>query len=155
VTRLAGGPAGHHTGMSEAFHGGPEPASTAELVRQAAEQISTLVRDELALAKAEMSEKAGSAGRGVGLFGAAGLVSLYAVLGVLTAIVLLLAHVMPAWGAALLVGIVLSLVAGVLALIGRAQVRRATPPVPEAAVQEGADIARTLTSAVQERGHRG
>ena len=35
------------------------------------------------------------------------------------------------------------------------KVRRATPPVPEAAVREGTQIARTLTSAVQERGHRG
>src|SRR5204862_4494962 len=95
-------PAGHAGVMSE-----PGTQSTADLVKQAAEQISTLVRDELELARAEMTEKASRAGRGAGLFGGAGVVSLYGILGVLTGIVLLLARVMPAWGAALLVGVVL------------------------------------------------
>jgi Putative Actinobacterial Holin-X, holin superfamily III len=129
--------------------------STAELVRQATEQISTLIRDELALAKAEMSEKASRAGRGAGLFGGAGLVSLYGVLGVLAAVVLLLALVMPAWVAALLVGIVLLVIAGVLALVGRSQVRQATPPVPEEAVRGVRADVDAVTTAVQERGHRG
>ena len=129
--------------------------ATSDLVRQAADQITTLVRDELALAKAEMSSKAGAAGRGVGLFSAAGLVSLYGALGVLTAIVLLLALAMPAWVAALVVGIVLLLVAGILALVGRSQVRQATPPVPEAAVRGARADIDAVTSAVQERGHRG
>jgi uncharacterized membrane protein YqjE len=143
--------------MSADTHGaaGPDTASTAELVRRAADQISTLVRDELAIAKAEVFEKATYAGRGVGLFGGAGLVSLYGVLAVLTAIVLLLARVMPAWGAALLVGIVLLLVAGVLALVGRSQVRRATPPVPQEAVRGVRADINTVTSAVEERGRRG
>jgi hypothetical protein len=129
--------------------------ATADLVRQAADQISTLVRDELALAKAEMTRKAGAAGRGVGLLSAAGLVSLYGVLGVLTAIVLLLALAMPAWVAALVVGIVLLLVAGVLALAGRSQVQQATPPVPDAALRSTRADIDAVTSAVQERGHRG
>jgi hypothetical protein len=126
-----------------------------ELTKQAVDQISRLVRDEFALARAEMSAKAGRAGRGVGLAGAAGLISLYGILGVLTAVVLLLARVMPAWGAAGLVGIVLLIVAGLLALAARSQVRRATPPVPEEAVRGlRADI-DTVTHAVEERGHRG
>jgi hypothetical protein len=130
-------------------------ASTADLIKQAADQISTLVRDELALAKAEMSEKAGRAGRGVGLFGGAGLVSLYGILGVLTGVVVLLGKVMPYWGAALLVGVVLLIVAGVLALVGRSEVRRATPPVPEEAVRGVRADIDTVTTAVEERGHRG
>ncbi len=129
--------------------------STADLVRQAAGQISTLIRDELTLAKAEMREKAGRAGRGAGLFGGAGIVSLYGVLGVLTALVLLLAKAMPAWAAALLVGIVLLIVAGVLALAGRSQVQRATPPVPEKAIRGVRADIDTVTTAVEERGHRG
>jgi uncharacterized membrane protein YqjE len=128
--------------------------STADLVHQAADQISTLIRDELALAKAEMSEKAGRAGRGAGLFGAAGLVSLYGVLGVLTALVLLLAEVMPAWVAALLVGVVLLVIAGGLALAGRSQVRQATPPVPEETVRGVRTDIDTVTTAVEERGRR-
>ncbi len=129
--------------------------STADLVRQAAEQISTLIRDELTLAKAEMREKAGRAGRGAGLFGGAGIVSLYGVLSVLTALVLLLAKAMPAWAAALLVVIVLLIVAGVLALAGRSQVQRATPPVPEKALRGVRADIDTVTTAVEERGHRG
>ena len=129
--------------------------STADLVKQAADQISTLVREELALAKAEMSEKAGRAGRGVGLFGGAGLVSLYGILGVLTGIVLLLGKVMTYWGAALLVGVVLLIVAAVLALVGRSEVRQATPPVPREAVRGVRADIDTVTTAVEERGHRG
>src|SRR5437764_15462935 len=98
-------------------------SSTPGLIRPAPETLSTLIRDELALAKAEMSEKASRAGKGAGLFGGAGLVSLYGVLGVLAAVVLLLAYVMPAWAAALLVGVVLLVIAGLLALVGRSQVR--------------------------------
>ena len=129
--------------------------STADLVKRAAEDISTLVRDELALARAEMSEKAGRAGRGVGLFGGAGLISLYGILGVLTGIVLLLGKAMTYWGAALLVGVVLLIVAGVLALVGRAEVRQATPPVPEEAARGVRADIDTVTTAVEERGHRG
>ncbi len=129
--------------------------STADLVRRAAEQISILVRDELALARTEVSEKASHAGRGVGLFGGAGLVSLYGVFGVLAGIVLLLARVMPAWSAALLVGVVLLIVAGLLGLVGRSQVRQATPPVPREAVRGVRADLNTVTTAVEERGHRG
>ena len=129
--------------------------STADLVKRAADEISTLVRDELALARAEMAEKAGRAGRGVGLFGGAGLISLYGILGVLTGIVLLLGKAMTYWGAALLVGVVLLIVAGVLALVGRAEVRQATPPVPEEAARGVRADIDTVTTAVEERGHRG
>jgi Putative Actinobacterial Holin-X, holin superfamily III len=129
--------------------------SMADLVKRASEQISVLVRDELALAKAEVTRKASHAGLGVGLFGGAGLVSLYGVFGVLTGIVLLLARVMPAWGAALLVGVVLLIVAGLLALVGRSQVRQASPPVPEEAVRGVRADIETVTTAVEERGHRG
>jgi hypothetical protein len=129
--------------------------STAELVRRAAEQISILVRDELALARTEVSEKASHAGRGVGLFGGAGLVSLYGVFGVLAGIVLLLARVMPAWGAALLVGVGLLIIAGLLGLVGRSQVRQATPAVPQEAVRGVRADVDAVTRAVEERGHRG
>jgi hypothetical protein len=133
---------------------GTGTASTAELIRRATEQLSTLVRDELALARAEMTEKLTHAGKGVGLFGGAGVVSLYGVFGLLTGAVLLLAKVMPAWGAALVVGAVLLLVAGVMALMGRGQVRKATPPVPKAAVQNLRTDIETVAAAVEDRGHR-
>jgi uncharacterized membrane protein YqjE len=126
--------------------------STSELVQRAAEQVSRLVRDELALAKAELAEKGKHAGIGVGLFGGGGALALYA-LGVLVAAgVLALDLVWPAWLAALVVAVALLLVAGVLALIGRSQVRRAVPPVPQSAVQSVRADLDTVKAAVQDRG---
>jgi uncharacterized membrane protein YqjE len=129
--------------------------STADLVKQASEQVSRLIRDELRLAQTELAEKGRRVGIGAGLFGAAGVIALYGVTGLLAAAVIGLAYVMPDWLAAVAVGVALLLVAGVLALIGRGQVRRATPPVPKAAVASvKADIS-TVTEAVKERGqHR-
>ena len=127
--------------------------SAAELIRRASDQITTLVRDELALARSEMTEKAKRAGLGVGLFGGAGIASLYGVFGVLTAIVLLLARVMPAWAAAGLVGLALLAFAGLLALVGRAQVGRATPPIPRTAVDSVRADIDAVKTAIQERGH--
>lgn len=107
----------------------------AELVKQLADQTSTLVRQELDLAKAEMSQKGRQAGVGAGLLGGAGVAGLLT-LGTLTAcLVLVLATAMNAWLAALIVGVVWATVAGVLALAGRARLTRAVPPVPEQTVE--------------------
>jgi hypothetical protein len=129
------------------------PPSTADLIRRATDQLSTLVRDEVALARAEMTEKLQHAGKGAGLFGGAGVVSLYGVFGLLAGAVLLLAKVMPAWGAALAMGGALLLLAGVMALMGRGQVKKATPPVPEAAVRGVRTDIETVAAAVEDRGH--
>jgi hypothetical protein len=114
---------------------GAQESSTGELVRQAAEQVSRLVRDELALAKAEMADKGKKAGVGAGLLGSGGLVALYGLAALLTAVVLGLAEAMPPWLAALIVAVVLFAAAGVLAVLGRKQVKQAAPPTPEEAVR--------------------
>jgi hypothetical protein len=131
----------------------PERA-TAELVKTAAEQISRLVRDELRLAQAEIAQKGRHAGVGAGLFGAGGLLALYGVAALLTAVVLLLAYVMPAWLAAVIVGVVLLGVAAILALVGKKQVQQATPVVPEETVHSVKEDVATLAEAVKERGNR-
>lgn len=118
--------------------------STADLVKQASEQLSHLVRDEIQLAQAELREKGKRAGTGIGLFSGAGLVALYGVAGLLTAAVLALALVMPAWAAALIVGAVLLAIAGVMALLGRGQLRRASPPKPEEAIASAKTDVRLL-----------
>jgi hypothetical protein len=128
-----------------------ESLPTAELIRRASEQLSTLVRDELALARAEMVDKAGHVGKSAGLFGGAGVVSLYGVFGLLTGCVLLLARVMPAWGAALVIGALLLAIAGLMAITGRAQVKQVGAPVPEAAVDNARRDLRAVTSAVESR----
>ena len=128
--------------------------STAELVKLAAEQISTLVRDELKLAQVELTEKGKRAGVGVGMFGGAGIVALYGVGALLAALIIGLAAVMPAWLSALLVGVVLLAVAGVLALMGKSQVKQAVPPVPQDAVASVKADINTITHSVKDRGHR-
>jgi hypothetical protein len=128
-------------------------ASTAELVRLAAEQISRLVRDELQLARAEMSVKARRFGTGAGLFGAAGIVALYGLGALVAALILALALAMPPWLAALIGGAVLFAISGLMALLGRGQFRRATPATPEQTMNSVKADVQTVTDAVRKRGH--
>jgi uncharacterized membrane protein YqjE len=130
--------------------GGDE--STAELVHRATEQVSRLIRDELALARAELTEKGKHAGIGVGLFGGGGVLALYGLGTLIAAIVLLLALAMPAWVAAVIVAVVLFAVAGILALVGKKQVSQAVPPVPEAARRSVQADVDTVKVAVRDRG---
>jgi hypothetical protein len=111
-----------------------EDASISELIQQLSEQTSRLARQEVELAKTEMTTKAKRLGVGAGAFGGAGLVALFG-LGALTAtVILLLATAVTAWLAALIVASVYLSIAGVLALVGKSKVKSATPPVPERAV---------------------
>jgi len=106
-----------------------------ELVRQLQGQVSTLVHQEVELAKAEAVEKGKKMGVGAGLLGGAGVAALL-MLGALTAfLILALALVLPAWAAALIVTALWGAVAGVLGLQGRAKVREMGKPVPEKTVE--------------------
>jgi hypothetical protein len=106
-----------------------------ELLRQLSQETTHLLKQEIELAKAEVGEKGRQAGKGAGLFGAAGVIGLGAV-GALTAcFILALDAVMPGWLAALIVAVVYAAVAGVLALQGRNKVKQATPPVPEQTIE--------------------
>jgi len=69
------------------------------------------------------------------LFGGAGLVALFGAGALVACAILALALIMDAWLAALIVGVVLLAVAGILALVGRSQVQRAAPPLPTEAVE--------------------
>jgi MFS family permease len=112
----------------------PDERSVADLLRHLSEQTATLVRQEMELAKAELTVKGKRMGIGAGMFGGAGLFAAYA-LGALTAcLILVLATAIDGWLAALIVAVVYAAIAGVLALIGKAKVQQATPPVPEQTV---------------------
>ena len=109
--------------------------STVELLRRLSQETTTLVRQEVELAKAEVAEKGKTAGLGAGMFGGAGVAGLLA-LGVLTAcIILALDQAIAGWLAALIVAVVWAAIAGVLALQGRGKLKQATPPVPEQATE--------------------
>ncbi|MEW1683483.1 phage holin family protein [Streptomyces sp. NPDC093594] len=105
--------------------------SVGELVGQATEQLSRLARQEVALAKEELAEKGRRAGVGGGMLGAAGAFAYAGLLALAATGIAALDLVLPLWAAALIITGVLFAIAGVLALTGRGQLRRATPPKPE------------------------
>jgi hypothetical protein len=109
--------------------------SLAELLRQLSEQSSRLARQEVELAKAEMSVKAKRLGAGAGAFGTAGLLALFAFGALTAAAILALATAVDAWLAALIMTAVYAAVAGVLALAGRRSVEAGSPPTPERAIE--------------------
>src|ERR1700760_527466 len=109
--------------------------STTELVQRASEQISRLVRDEIALAKAELSEKGKHAGIGIGLFGGGGVLALYGTGAAVATLIIVFNLFLPLWLAALIVTVALFALARLLALIGKNQVTKAIPPEPSAAIE--------------------
>ena len=128
--------------------GGDREVPAGQLVKQLSEQVSLLVRDELKLATLEMTGKAKTAGRGAGLFGGSGVLALYGTGCLLAAGIIALAGVISPWLAALIVGVALFAAAGIAALSGRSQLKKATPPVPSRAAQNvKADVEQIKESA--------
>ena len=130
----------------------PAQPTTSELVQRAVEQVTKLVRDELALARAELTEKGKHAGLGAGLFGGGGVLALYGVGVFIAMVVMLLDLLMPNWLAALIVAVLLFLIAGILALVGRKQVKQAVPPMPTAAAESVRADVDAVAAAVKDRG---
>jgi uncharacterized membrane protein len=109
--------------------------SIPQLMRELAEETATLVRQEVDLAKAEVTQKAKEAGAGIRMFAAAGLIALFA-LGALTAcFIAALALAMQVWLAALIVTVVYLAIAGVLALLGKSRLQRGMPPKPDQTIE--------------------
>lgn len=108
----------------------PEP-TTGDLVKQMSEQVSTLIREELKLAQLEMTRKGKQAGTGFGLMGGGGMIALYGVGCLIACAVAAISLAWPIWLAALIVGAVLFIVAGIVAAAGRGRLRRATPVAPQ------------------------
>jgi uncharacterized membrane protein YqjE len=109
--------------------------SVGELVNHLSEQTSTLIRQELRLAQTELQEKGKRVGIGAGLYGGASLVALYGVGALVAAAIVGIGTLLEPWLAAVIVGVVLLAVAGILALMGRKQVERGTPPLPQQAIE--------------------
>lgn len=127
-----------------------EQHSVADLVKQASEQLSDVVRGEMQLAQAEMKEKGRRAGLGGGMFGGAALMGLLALQALLAAAIGAVWLVLPLWAAALIVFGVLLAVAGVLALMGKKEIKQATPAKPAKAISSvKADV-----DAIKEGAHR-
>lgn len=123
--------------------------STGELLTRLSTQVSELVRGELELARSELTEKGKRAGVGAGLAGAAGVVALFGAAALTTAAIAAMALVIPVWLAALIVGVVLLAGAGALALAGRNNLRKATPPTPQQTLESVQDDVATVKQAVR------
>jgi tetrahydromethanopterin S-methyltransferase subunit C len=119
----------------------PQPADDlrdqpiSEVVKTLSEEASTLIRQELNLAKAELTQKGKSAGVGLGMFATAYVFLRLTIATATAAAILALAIPLPAWAAALIVTVVWAVIALVLILLGRQQVKRAMPPVPQQTIE--------------------
>ncbi len=125
--------------------------SLGELVKELAGQTSTLVRQEIQLAQAEVTEKGKLAGKGAGMLAGAGVAALLG-LGALTAMLIIaLDGALALWLAALLVTVVWLAIAGVLAMSGKKALQSATPPVPQTVetVKEDIQWAKTQTGSAK------
>jgi uncharacterized membrane protein YqjE len=132
--------------MATVNHDRDRDRPVGELLSELAEQTSTLVRQELALARAELVEKGRHAGIGAGLIGGGGALALFAFGALTAALILLLDLAMAGWLAALIVAVAYGAVAAVLALRGRREIEASTPVVPEQTVEtlkEDVEWART------------
>ena len=119
-----------------------------ELVHEVTELIPKLIKQEMNLAKAELGEKGKKAGIGAGLFGGSGAIAFYGLGALITAAILGLAEAVPGWLSALIVAVVLFVIAGVLALVGKKEVSQATPPVPEHAISGVKEDVETVKESV-------
>jgi hypothetical protein len=116
-------------------HTAPDDPTLGALVHDLTQQVPALIRSELRLAQAEMTEKGKRAGIGIGMFSAAGLLALFGIGCVIATAILGLAHALPDWLSALIVALVLFAGAGIAALVGKKEVQQATPPAPEQAIE--------------------
>ncbi|MFD3701481.1 phage holin family protein [Streptomyces sp. NPDC058646] len=124
--------------------------SAGVLVTRASQQIAELVRQEMQLARAEMTQKGKRYGRGGGLFAAAGALGLLTAQALLATCIAALALVLPVWVAALAVTGTLAAAAAVTALAGKRQITKAGAPLPEQTL----DSVKADVAEIKEKAHR-
>ncbi len=131
------------------------PQNIATAITEVSERASLLVREEIELAKAEVTEKITKLARGAVVAGAAGLFLVFAIIFVLNGFAWLLYYELPIgssftyfWGffAMALILLVLGVIAGLLA---HRLVRKSSPPVPNMAIEEARRIRETVSSSAE------
>ena len=105
--------------------------SLGQIVSDVSTDLSTLLRQELELAKTELKEEAGKAGKGVGMLGGAGVAGHFVLFFLSFALLLLLDRWMAAGLAALIVAVLWGVIAAVLAAMGRKALKEANPQLPK------------------------
>ncbi|WP_395308631.1 phage holin family protein [Mycobacterium sp. AMU20-3851] len=117
-----------------------DQASIPELVNQLTTQTSRLVRDEIRLAQKEFQMAAKRTGIGAGLFSTAGLLAFVGLLAMVAAAIAALALVLPVWAAAVIVGAVLFVAAGIAGLVGKKQVEQAPAAAQDVVANLSEDV---------------
>ncbi|MGW7333435.1 phage holin family protein [Streptomyces sp. NPDC054840] len=129
---------------------GSTEESMADLVSQASQQISELVREEMRLARAEMTRKGRRFGVGGGLVGGAGFAGILAAQALVAAVIAALALLLPVWASALIIAALLAAVAAVTAAAGKKQITQAGTPAP----QQTIDSVQADVAEIKEAAHR-
>jgi hypothetical protein len=143
------------TGSSQPVVAYPPPpgdadgVSTAQLVSRLAEELSRLARNEFKLARMRLQHNGKRAGLGAATMGGAGALAAYGGACLVAAAIIALALVMPAWAAAIVVGVVLIVGAGIAGLVGRKTLQSASPgSVPKETLESlSADVHTLLEHA--------
>jgi hypothetical protein len=120
--------------MADAMNGDTRDARErpiGELVKDLSQQTSTLVRQEIELARAELQQQGKVAGKGVGMLLGAAVAGLLALGALSAALIALLDKAMATWVAALIVMALWAVLAAVVAKAGQKSLRQATPPAPQ------------------------
>jgi uncharacterized membrane protein YqjE len=132
--RSAGTGDGGVSSWDGGWHARVREESTGELVRDLVTEAQNLAREELRLAKAELRDEAKAAGKASAAVGAGGAIAYAGLLGLMCCAIALLALVMPLWASALIVGALVLLLGGVIAMGGMAKMKRLSP-MPEETTQ--------------------
>ncbi len=120
-----------------------------ELLRQLSADTAMLVRQEMQLARAELADKGKKAGLSAGLFGGSAMFGLAAFGALTLSLIAVLASVLPAWAAALIVGVSYGVIAAVMALVGRASLKKVGTPIPERTLRSVKDDVSKVRLGVQ------
>src|SRR5690242_8814605 len=119
--------------MAQQAHVGTPPAQDGRqptigaLVHDLSQEIPELIRSEIRLAQAEITQKGREVGIGVGMFSAAGLLAFFGVGALVATAILALSEALPAWLSALIVTAALFVLAGIVALVGKKKVDEGQP----------------------------
>ena len=124
----------------------PNDLTTVQLVERLTDQVSTLVRTEIAHGLAEIRTKSTRLGVDLGISGAGALLLFLGVATLIATAVLALATVVAAWLAALIVALAVLIVGAILTVVGARRAKRDVPPAP----QQTVDSIRTDVAAVKE-----
>jgi len=105
--------------------------SLGEIVGDVATDLSTLIKQEMDLAKVELKEEVAKAGKGAGLLGGAGLAAFMVLLFLSLTVLFAIDEGLPRWAAALIVTVAWGFAAALLAVTGRTALKKTNPQLPK------------------------